>query len=187
MITKYCPHCHHDLNRSCFTSTRAKYCNPCKRIIQLEQKQAMTERSLARTKIKKQKTVGILKVSDLKRAIQKEVNAYVRLRDKDLSCISCQRFVEDKEAGHYLSQGSTGILRYELDNLSGQCGSCNRWKHGNLIEYRINLVKKLGLARVEALEAIRHQTKTWTREELLEVREKIKNLTKKLNGERTTI
>lgn len=136
----------------------------------------MTQRQLERTGKKKQKKQAVLSLSDLKKSVQREVNAYVRLRDENEPCISCQRFVTQKDAGHYLAQGSTGILRYDLDNLSGQCVSCNRFKHGNLIEYRINLVKKIGLPMVERLENMRHETKKWTREELLQLRDRIRHL-----------
>lgn len=80
-------------------------------------------------------------------------------------CISCGKRVI-KEAGHFYAQGSTGVLRYNLNNINGQCYQCNHFLHGNLLEYRINLVKKIGPEEVEYLELMRHVTKKWTREEL---------------------
>lgn len=177
MTTKYCPHCQHDLDRSSFTSTRAKYCNPCKRIIQLEQKQAMTERSLARTKIKKQKTVGILKISDLKKAVQREVNAYVRLRDRDDTCLACGKYQDKMDASHFIAQGSSGYLRYHPTNIHNTCYSCNRFKHGNLICYRINLCKKVGEHDVKWLEDNKDKTHKYTREQLIEIRNHCKQKT----------
>jgi len=55
-----------------------------------------------------------------------------------------------------------------------QCVSCNRFKHGNLIEYRINLVKKIGIKKVEWLEEHRKDVKRWTREELEEILERLR-------------
>lgn len=122
------------------------------------------------------------KLSLLKKKVQREVNAYVRLRDTNDPCISCQKFVmmANVDAGHYISQGSSGALRYELENINKQCDACNRYKHGNLIEYRIHLIEKIGLESVEYLEAHRHDTKKWTREELEAIRADIKQKTAEL-------
>lgn len=172
MKTKHCPKCDLELPRYAFTSTRAKFCISCKRIRELEQAQESKQRSIARLKTKKQKTKGVIRISDLKKKAQKIFNKWIRERDKDLPCISCQKTADKYEAGHYIAQGSSGYLRYNEDNVHGQCKACNRWNHGNLIEYRINLIKKVGLKTVEWLEEHRKDTKKWTREELEEIIEK---------------
>lgn len=105
-------------------------------------------------------------LSQLKSSAQRLVNKYVRYRDRNLPCISCGKRANKYEAGHYIAQGSCGALRFHLDNINNQCGQCNRWKSGNLIEYRIALIKKIGKERVEFLEEHRHDTQKWTREEL---------------------
>lgn len=179
---KHCPHCNQDLLIDQFTSSRAKTCIPCHRIVQLEQRQAMTERSLARTKIIKRKTVTIISLKQLHKQTQTVVNAYVRERDKDLPCISCGKFTK-LEAGHYWNMGNNRALRYNLDNLNGQCVPCNRWGHGNLLEYRINLVKKIGADRVQWLDDHHKDNFKWTREELELKRAEIKNLMKLLKGD----
>ncbi len=115
-------------------------------------------------------------MADLKKSVQRVVNAYVRKRDADLPCISCQRPCEGGEAGHFIAQGSSGHLRYNLSNIHKQCGQCNRWKHGNLLEYRIHLIDKIGSDMVEWLERNRHETHKWTREELEEIKVTIKLL-----------
>lgn len=106
------------------------------------------------------------RLSDLKKVVQRKVNAYVRERDKDLPCISCGKYFDNKDAGHYVAQGSSGALRYNLDNLAGQCRGCNSFKHGNLIEMRLGLIQRIGEERVKLLEEQRHDIKKWTREEL---------------------
>lgn len=115
-----------------------------------------------------------------KKRTQRLVNKYVRLRDIEKPCISCNQMVRKKEAGHFIAQGSSGLFRYDYENIHGQCMPCNRYKHGNLLEYRINLVKKIGQAKVEYLENNRHVTKKWTREELLEIEYITKTLIKKI-------
>lgn len=109
------------------------------------------------------------KLSELKKIVQKKVNAYIRERDKDLPCISCGRVADTYHGGHYISQGSGGALRYNFDNIHKQCAGCNLFKHGNLIEYRIALIQKIGIERVEWLENHRHDIKKWTKEQLQDV------------------
>ena len=122
------------------------------------------ERLKLKVKVRKEPTLA-----QLKNTVQRAINAYVRRRDADKPCISCQRYVEAKEAGHYIAQGASGFLRYNLDNLRGQCRSCNHFKRGNAIEYRIALAKEIGEDRVKWLEDHRKDIKRWTRDELLDI------------------
>jgi hypothetical protein len=118
------------------------------------------------------------KLSELKKKVQKEVNAYVRNRDRDLPCISCGKSEGPWQAGHYIAQGSSGALRFDLDNIHKQCVTCNLYKHGNLLEYRLGLAKLWNdtdkYLKIEWLEAHRHDSKKWTREELEEIRNLLK-------------
>ena len=85
---------------------------------------------------------------------QQAFNEYIRLRDKDQPCISCGRHHQGQNhAGHYRSVGAAPQLRFNQFNNSLQCAPCNVHLSGNLIEYRIGLVKKIGLEKVEWLEA----------------------------------
>ena len=112
---------------------------------------------------------------DIKRRLQKLVNLYIRQRDAGKPCISCGKpIVGQVHAGHYISQGMHGFLRYHLDNISAQCPNCNVWLRGNLIKYRMNLVKKIGLERVEYLEDHMNDIKKWTRDELIAIEVDIK-------------
>lgn len=43
-------------------------------------------------------------------------------------------------------------LRFEELNVHKQCVPCNQHKAGNIVEYRIRLVERIGLALVEWLE-----------------------------------
>jgi len=169
-INKHCHHCDKDLPKRLFTSTRAKYCIACQQLRRFELQNAMQQRSIDRLKNKKPKTVGIVRLSDLKGTAQRVFNKWIRSREKKNGCISCGNLVASSyEAGHYLAQGSTGALRYHPDNVHKQCYSCNHFKHANLIEYRISLIKKIGVKRVKWLEDHRHDVKKWTRPELDEI------------------
>lgn len=80
-------------------------------------------------------------------------NRYIRLRDKNEPCISCGKNTGAKmNAGHYLSVGAHPELRYNELNCHKQCEHCNSFLSGNIAKYRINLVEKIGLEKVEWLE-----------------------------------
>lgn len=104
------------------------------------------------------------KLSTLKRSTQTTYNKFIRNRDEELPCISCTKQLQ--HAGHFIPVGVSSLLRYHPDNTHGQCGTCNTHKHGNLIEYRINLVNKIGLEKVEWLEQHRNDYHKYTREQL---------------------
>jgi hypothetical protein len=112
---------------------------------------------------------------------QTAFNAWIRARDAQEPCISCgSTTAPSYHAGHYLSTGARPHLRYEPDNVHKQCNKCNVFLHGNLINYRINLIKKIGLERVEELEndsAPRH----YTREALIELAKHYRTLAKQAN------
>ena len=94
-------------------------------------------------------------------------NAWIRKRDQDKGCISCGS--EVNQAGHYLSQGHHGALRFNEVNVNGQCVRCNCFLHGNLINYRQGLVKKYGEQKVLLLETNTNRVKKWSRVELLAI------------------
>ena len=75
-----------------------------------------------------------------------------------------------RDAGHYRSTGSASHLRYHPDNCHAQCVHCNRWGAGKAVDYRIRLIRRIGPARVEELEADNTPHK-WQREELIAVRD----------------
>ena len=84
---------------------------------------------------------------------QRAFNAYIRARDAHLPCISCGKAPGyTADAGHYLTTGARPELRFNEDNCHRQCVQCNQHLHGNLILYRMGLVARIGLERVETLE-----------------------------------
>jgi hypothetical protein len=85
---------------------------------------------------------------------QAAFNGWIRARDADLPCISCGRHHNGQwHAGHFLSTGARPNLRFDPANVHKQCQPCNTHLHGNLVNYRINLIQRIGLAEVERLEA----------------------------------
>lgn len=97
--------------------------------------------------------------NDLIKEAQSAVNKYIRMRDENKECISCGTpLISEKlgggfDAGHYRSRGAAPHLRFYTLNIFGQCKRCNRYLGGNYHEYRIGLIGRLGIEKVEAIEA----------------------------------
>ena len=126
----------------------------------------------------------------LKQLAQVAFNEFIRERDSaggsHFKCISCGQIKEVKymDAGHYYNVGHHDGLRYDEDNVHGQCSHCNRFLHGNLIEYGQNLPDRIGLTRFEALKHRAAYYKAhghkFTRTEVTEIIEKYKQKIKEL-------
>ena len=92
--------------------------------------------------------------SDWLKDTQVVFNKYIRLRDQNDGCISCgSKSAFSYHAGHYRSIGSAGHLRFNEHNCHRQCSACNTHLSGNLIRYRLGLIRKIGIFAVEALES----------------------------------
>ncbi len=96
---------------------------------------------------------------------QRAFNDYIRARDGDI-CISCgSTTAVSYHAGHYRTTAAASQLRFNEDNVHSQCSACNTHHSGNIGPYRINLITKIGLQRVLALES-NNTPHRYTREEL---------------------
>lgn len=92
--------------------------------------------------------------SDWLKETQVVFNKYIRLRDQNDGCISCgSKSAIAYHAGHYRSIGSAGHLRFNEQNCHRQCSACNTHLSGNLIRYRLGLIRKIGIHAVETLES----------------------------------
>lgn len=109
-------------------------------------------------------------------------NAWVRERDALLPCISCGRHHQGKyDAGHYRTVGSNPALRFEPLNCHRQCSPCNTQLSGNIVNYRIALVKRIGVEAVDWLEGP-HEAKKYTVEELKAMTADYRAKTRELKG-----
>lgn len=118
--------------------------------------------------------------------------AFIRERDRlnGHACISSNRPLDwsgnQVDAGHYRSRGAASHLRYDEDNCHAQSKRDNLWKAGNVVEYRINLIKRIGVARVERLETSNEVIK-WERDVLRQIitiyRAKLRKLRKESGNE----
>jgi hypothetical protein len=114
------------------------------------------------------------------KVLQITFNTFIRVRDKELPCISCLKTkVEEFHAGHYIAT-TYQYHRFNEDNVHKQCSQCNTHLRGNLIPYRIELIKRIGLDRVQYLENTRHMMLELTIPEIQELIKEYKFKTKEL-------
>jgi len=108
--------------------------------------------------------------SDYLKQAQAAFNSYIRERDRELPCVSCGRFHDGAyDAGHYRSVGAMPALRFHELNTHRQCVPCNQHKAGNIVEYRLGLIKRIGLAMVDWLE-MDHPPAKYSIEEIKQIR-----------------
>lgn len=157
-------------------------CSPACAIIDAPRNQAKARKALAqveRREIKIRKE-ALKSRSDHMKDTQQAFNGWVRNRDAALPCVSCGRHHEGKyDAGHYRTVGSNPALRFEPMNCHRQCSPCNTQLSGNIVNYRIELVRRIGITNVEWLEGP-HEPQKYTVEELKALTAKYRALTKEL-------
>ncbi len=131
--------------------------------------------------IEKKESLEKLKThKDFLKDLQKVVNLYIRKRDENKPCVSCGTFkCEEFHAGHYIAT-TKQYLRFNELNIHKQCSKCNTHLRGNLIPYRIELIKRIGLEKVEWLESNMNNELKMTipeiKEKIQEFKTKIKQL-----------
>jgi hypothetical protein len=126
-------------------------------------------KSVAKEKIKSYSQ----RLGEAKRVFQK----WIRMRDKDLPCISCGAKVASVwDGGHFKkAELYSGVIFHE-HNVWRQCGKCNRYLGGNELNYRVGLIAKIGEQAVKELEQLAESTRTkkYSNEELEQIKLKYK-------------
>jgi hypothetical protein len=143
----------------------------------IHDKQAKQRKKAAKSKVKadkkdlRERKLAIKPKSKWLSEAQANFNKYIRIRDLSDDCISCgltNEFIENRDrwmsrgiwdAGHWKSRGAKGQLRFILFNVNKQCKKCNAssndFSHKEATTsagYKVNLIKKIGLKKVEWLE-----------------------------------
>lgn len=130
----------------------------------------------------KERKANLETVQELMKKAQKVFNEFIRLRDKGLDCISCCKPCKKENAGHYFSSGGHKNVTFNEDNVHLQCEYCNTFLHGNLINYQVEIEKRIGGERLLKLHEEAHKDYKPTREELRQLmkhyKEKISELKK---------
>ncbi len=105
---------------------------------------------------------------------------YIRLRDSAkcgsvgrdwVKCYTCGKdlLLKDAEVGHFIPRGKK-ILKFDERNVHSQCCRCNRFLHGNLTIYTMNLIDEYGKDFVDSLIVKQTILHKFTREELENIR-----------------
>lgn len=144
---------------------------------QQKARKAIDQRERREVKVRKEK---LKSRGDYMREAQQAFNAWVRLRDADQPCISCGRHHQGKyDAGHYRTTAACPELRFDPLNVHKQCSPCNTQLSGNIVEYRLELIRRIGQERVDWIEGP-HEAKRYTIEDLKAIkalyRQKLKDL-----------
>lgn len=144
--------------------------------------------SIAKTQVQKQRDIEAKKVHDhLKQRFKEKFKTiteyeneakavfqkFIRLRDKDLPCISCGSLKTNLwDGGHYKNAGYYSGVIFNEWNCNKQCRYCNMYLSGNELNYREGLIRKIGIENVETLEQLAVETRyyKWTKEQLTEIK-----------------
>lgn len=159
-------------------------CSPACALATKDVNQQKARKSLAQVerreiKVRKEK---LKSRADHLKDTQTAFNAWVRERDAELPCISCGRHHAGQyHSGHYRTVGASPELRFEPLNAWKQCAPCNNHLSGNLINYRISLLQKIGEEKVIWLEGP-HEAKKYTIEELKAMTADYRAKTRELKG-----
>jgi hypothetical protein len=167
-----------------FTPTRSfqKWCSPDCAVVLARQAQEKQRKSIAqreRREIKVRKEKLKSRVDHLKDT-QQAFNAWVRERDALLPCVSCGRHHEGQwHAGHYRTVSAHPAIRFEPLNVWKQCAPCNTHKSGDLLNYRAELIRRIGEEKVLWLEGP-HEPKKYTIDDLKALTAHYRELTREL-------
>jgi hypothetical protein len=151
-----------------------KHCGPdCGAVLGLlaieKAKRIEAKRERAEDKAKREKLKSL---SDLANDAQEEVNRYVRLRDRHLGCISCdkgQNWHGQWHAGHLRSRGACSSTRFILFNLAKQCSECNTKRGGNGAVMRPAMEDRFGKDKIDWVFRQPRESR-WNREHLIRLK-----------------
>jgi hypothetical protein len=145
----------------------------------------------ARTPLKaksfmKKATKPINKKSKLSQPRAKErawdaFSIWVRSKNADsngmVSCFTCGTVKpwREMQAGHFYH----GTLDFNIYNVNVQCVRCNKWLHGNGVEYYPAMLRMYGQEIIDQLNELKHKVPKLKVADYLEIEKKYKE---KING-----
>ena len=158
MQTRRCAQCRKKLPATEAIISRLKsFCSVQHLAEYAKSEQAKQYAAKSKAKETKERKNKLKTRSDWQKEAQKAFNEYIRVRDRGKPCISCGAYIgssghgSDCDAGHYRSRGSAPT-EFHTQNVHAQCKKCNRHLSGNIVEYRIGLISRIGIEKVENVE-----------------------------------
>ena len=107
--------------------------------------------------------------------LRKNFNKFIQMRDVIIAisgeiiakCIACSRSKilnntydwKEFHASHYWLENEYASVRFDEENVNGCCGRCNKFLSGNLAQYEVNLIDKIGNESFQKLNFRRNQIK----------------------------
>lgn len=102
-----------------------------------------------------------------------ECSKYIRLRDADekgiCTCVTCGRCAHWKamDAGHFITRAKEATL-FDPKNIHAQCGGCNRWQGGKMLEHelavdRIHGAGTAAMLKIKAVQACKRTVDDYQR------------------------
>ena len=122
-------------------------------------------------------------ISSLKKLAWHEFSIYIRTRFADyrgyVECVTCNRllFWKEGDAGHFISGRHNSIL-FDERGCHFQCKSCNR-NQGEQYKYGLFMLKTYGQKVIDELFKLDHVLKSWKPQELIDLRERYREINKK--------
>jgi hypothetical protein len=80
----------------------------------------------------------------------KYFSEYIRLRDNNKPCVTCGKYTDLKDCGHFISRRFESV-RFDEKNAHGQCQKCNRFEYGNQFEHGVKVDEMYGKGTAETL------------------------------------
>lgn len=163
---KKCPICS---NEYLPWSSTQKTCNeiPCamafakKQTAEKSAREIRKQEKLQRDDLRERRE-GLKGIAEWQKEAQAAFNRYIRWRDYNRPCVSCGGELQHRgnyttgsavDASHYRSRGAASHLKFNVFNVHSACTRCNRQLSGNVVEYRIRLIERIGIALVERIES----------------------------------
>jgi len=120
------------------------------------------------------------------------VHDYIHERDRGKKCITCPSILTgDFDAGHYYHGSKSNALRFDLDNIHGQCIQCNRRNYGMFQKYTEELPKRIGQEAFNNLTTRYNETQKtihkWFPDDLVKIRKKARKLMRELKAEKSCL
>lgn len=118
---------------------------------------------------RKKKTIAKL-VDEASVLLQK----IVRLKAADDNgycvCFTCGvvKHWKDMDGGHFISRTWLATKLLE-ENLAVQCKKCNGYLRGNMIQFTLNIIELRGRKFVDELEILKHQSRKYYRDEIMDI------------------
>ena len=131
-------------------------CSPSCALSLAKSKRAKEEKreQVKQRKADRERKEAIKTLPQLAKEAEREVNRYVRARDANDGCISCDKpatWNGQWHASHFRSVGAAPQLRFNLWNIHKSCSICNNWKSGNISDYTPRILSKIGREKYDFL------------------------------------